>query len=112
MKRDLDLIRLILLDLEKEEEVSLAAYSDAQITYHKALAYEAGLAEGRVHEKDGLPDLAILLRLTWAGHEFLDEARSETTWNKAKSIVKEKGMSISVEAMKIALSEAIKILMG
>jgi hypothetical protein len=34
--------------------------------------------------------------LTWAGHEFADNARSDTLWNQAKTIVKEKAGSVSI----------------
>ncbi|TRV43212.1 MAG: hypothetical protein EWV53_14810 [Microcystis panniformis Mp_MB_F_20051200_S9] len=37
MRRNIDLIRLILLDLEKEIEVDLSSYSDNEVNYHKAL---------------------------------------------------------------------------
>lgn len=48
MKRDMDLIRLILLKLEGKENVNsdLAEYTKNQVNYHKALLLEAGLAEG------------------------------------------------------------------
>jgi hypothetical protein len=117
MRRDFDLIRLILLELEGEETVDLSAYSTEQVYYHKALVKEAGFAEGLIHYSNSsgqtnIPDLAILKRLTWEGHEFLDKAKSEKVWNRAKSLVKEKGMTLSVEALKVALSEAVKMLMA
>jgi Hypothetical protein (DUF2513) len=117
MRRDFELLRLLLLELEGEEPLDLSTYTREQINYHKAMIKEAGFAEGTIHYPSGktdrtdVPDLAILRRLTWEGHEFLDKARSETVWNKAKTIIKEKGLSLSVEALKIALSEAIKTLL-
>lgn len=115
MKRDLDLIRQILIETEGEETASLSAYTEDQINYHKALIKEAGFAEGIIHYKNtepsNIPDLAILRRLTWEGHEFLDKAKNEKTWNKAKSLIKDKGLSLSMEAVKIALSEAVKALL-
>ena len=112
MKRDFDLLRSLLVELEGESPVDLSSYSQDQLNYHKALLKEAGLVEAIInyptsHQTD-IPDLAMLTRLTWEGHEFLDRARSETTWNSAKKIVTEKGLSLSVEAIKIGLSLAIK----
>ncbi|MCU1438993.1 MAG: hypothetical protein JWP66_2080 [Naasia sp.] len=116
MKRDLDLIRLILIDFEGEGDVSLSGYTEAQINYHKALIKEAGFAVVVIHYPSfgpsDTPDIAILKRLTWEGHEFLDKAKNEKTWNKAKSIIKSKGMSLSMEAVKLAMSEAVKALMN
>jgi len=116
MKRDFELVRQLLLELEGEESVDLSSYTQEQVDYHKALIKEAGFAEGiihypRAHQTD-VPDRAILNRLTWEGHEFLDKAKNDKVWNKAKNIIKDKGASLSIDALKIALGEAIKMLMG
>ena len=42
MKRDFDLVRLLLIELEGEEEVDLSSYTPEQVNYHKALVKEAG----------------------------------------------------------------------
>ncbi len=39
-------------------------------------------------------------RLTWADHEFLEAARNETFWKKAKGTVKEKTGGLSFELLK------------
>lgn len=112
MKRDFELIRYLLLELEGEETVDLSSYTQQQINYHKALIKEVGFAEGIIHysssHQTDLPDFVRLIRLTWDGHEFLDKARNETVWNKAKDIVKDKGISMSLDALKAGLTEAIK----
>jgi hypothetical protein len=102
LKRDLDLIRLILIELEGEEAVDLSKYTEDQINYHKALLIEARLAKGRPHyssrggeHSDEIPDDVYIERLTWNGHEFLDQARSGTAWERAKKFVLEKGLSQS-----------------
>ena len=116
MKRDFELVRILLMELEGEQEVDLSSYNPEQVNYHKALVKEAGFAEGIVHypssHSTDIPDLAILKRLTWEGHEFLDKAKNEKVWNKAKSIIKEKGISLSLDALKIALTESVKILLS
>jgi hypothetical protein len=45
MRKDLDLIRLILLEVEGETSVDLSSYSGDQVNFHKALIKEGGLAE-------------------------------------------------------------------
>jgi Hypothetical protein (DUF2513) len=117
MRKDVDLIRLILLQVEGETQVDLSSYSADQINFHKALIKEGGLAEGIVSystakdARSDIPDLAVLTRLTWDGHEFLDKAKSEKTWAKAKDLVQRNGATLSLEAMKIALSEVIKMML-
>lgn len=116
MKRDFELVRLLLIELEGDEAVDLSSYTPEQVNYHKALVKEAGLAEGNVHypstHRTDIPDRAMLKRLTWEGHEFLDKAKNEKVWNKAKSIIKEKGISLSLDALKIALTESVKALLS
>ncbi len=117
MRKDLDLIRLILMEVEGETPVDLSSYSTDQVNFHKALIREGGLAEGIVNYPTGkdsqpdIPDLAILTRLTWDGHEFIDKAKSEKTWVKAKELIQRNGATLSLEAMKIALSEVIRTIL-
>jgi hypothetical protein len=119
MKRDMDLIRRILIEIEeKDKEIHIEDYSEEQINYHKALLIEAELVEGKVHyssrggkNSDIIPDWVYIIKLTWQGHEFLDQARSETVWNKAKKFLTDKGMDFSIHAFKIALGEVTKRMM-
>jgi hypothetical protein len=84
MKRDMSLIRLLLLRLERDEEVELSAYSEDQVIYHSALAVEAGLLDGAIRtDQQGYPNGVASIRLTWKGHDFLDAARNESVWKKA-----------------------------
>ena len=116
MNRNFELVRQLLLELEGEESVDLSSYTQEQLNYHKALIKEAGFAEGIIHypstHQTDVPDRAMLKRLTWEGHEFLDKAKNDKVWNKAKTIIEDKGVSFSLDALKIALAEAVKLLMG
>jgi hypothetical protein len=47
-------------------------------------------------------------RLTYAGHDFLNQARSNTIWEKTKALVLKNTGSLSLEAVKIALPIIIK----
>ena len=77
MKRDLDLIRHILLEIEKEPytgdilQLDIEGYTPEQINYHILLLADAGLIE--VMEASYLGRRAFApIRLTWEGHEFLE----------------------------------------
>lgn len=54
MKRDMDLIRAILIEVEKLpfdagfHDISVSGYSEEEIAYHVRLAHEAGLIEAVV----------------------------------------------------------------
>lgn len=45
MKRDLDLIRLLLINQEGKEKVDLSQYTEDQIRYHQALLINAHFVE-------------------------------------------------------------------
>lgn len=42
-----------------------------------------------------------------AGHEFLDNIRSDTNWNKIKTLIKSKGGELTFETIKAAASYMI-----
>ncbi len=93
MKRDMDLIRAILLAVESDPhgiapKIEIPDYTEEQIGYHVFLLGEAGLANVRdVTAHNGKSPEAQITRLTWAGHEFLDSARDNHIWNQAKDLI-------------------------
>ncbi|WP_374545055.1 DUF2513 domain-containing protein [Rhodoblastus sp.] len=95
MKRDMDLIRELLLKLEAlpmrpggvvtispdAEEIAVAGHDVEQIEYHLSLILEAGLIEQLdVHPMFGIS----FRRLSWQGHDFLDSVRDPRIWEKTK----------------------------
>lgn len=109
MKRDMDLIRQILLELEEapytggwanlEIEKGL---DDDVYAYHVQLLHEAGLIEAQ--------DLSTLdgvawkpKRLTWEGHEFLEAARESSRWEKAKDVMQKEGGGLVLSVLKEVL---------
>ena len=110
MKRDFELIRNLLLDIEGEE-VDLSQLTEDQILYHKALLLEAGLAEGpKPHypsaKSTEIPDKVIIRKLTWEGHDFIDGIRDQDRWQKVKKWIKEAGKILTLATIK----EAVKTL--
>ena len=89
MRRDMDLIRAILLEIEKMpfpnrgQNVHVSGYSPEDLCYNALLANEAGLIDAKFSNN---ATAFIAIRLTYAGHEFLDAARSETLWAKARTL--------------------------
>lgn len=96
MKRDMNLVREILKWAEQQENgytggnPSFDEASDEVVAYHVHLMWEAGLinAIDSTSMESSSPD-AEILSITWDGYEFLDAARDDNIWNKAKeSIIK------------------------
>lgn len=117
MKRDMDLIRAILLTIEEEPhgfapKIEIPDYTEEQIKYHAILLGEAGLAEVvDITPNGGKSPEAIITRLTWAGHEFLDSARENQRWNQAKDLIGKIG-GASIQIWIAILTEIIKKKLG
>ncbi len=119
MQRNMDLIRLLLLDIEDVEEVDLSGYTHEEINYNKYLLVDAGLAEGEAY---WIPDPngsrttqmrdAWIKDLTWEGHEFLDAARNESTWKSAMSTIAKSGGGFTFSVLKAVLIAAAKSQIG
>jgi hypothetical protein len=110
MKRDMDLIRLLLLQAEGERPApDLSAYTEEQQVYHSALIIEAGLVHGEVISGgDGQLRATVILRLTWKGHEFLDAARNDTIWKKAAEKTRKAGVQVTVAVLEELLKKLLK----
>ena len=102
MKRDVDLARQLLFDLEAQgAECSLSALrtglahdAEERVRYHVRLLIDSGF----VKEIDRNSATVPCVRLTNAGHEFIELSRGEGRWRKAKWVVQQYtgGMSLTV----------------
>ncbi len=98
MKRDMDLIRKILLKVEELDvlnygqscQIMIEGYDDPIVNYHIGLLAEAGLLEAKPVRALGFPNTFMITKLTWEGHDFIDTARNDTVWKKAKEHISEK----------------------
>lgn len=100
MKRDMDLVRDLLLNIEDHpilatgsqmlviddsEKLGLQDHSLQQIHYHLDMMIKKGLIEGEI------TSLHIISGLTWDGHDFLDSIRDPAIWQETKEGVKKAG---------------------
>lgn len=113
MRRDMDLVRQLLLALEEREIGSTATpqiegKSDDEIGAHLALLSEAGLIQGVSATASGGGPRVIPLRLTWDGYESLDLMRNASTCCKAKTWVVEKGEGLGLETLKAVLQALVR----
>jgi hypothetical protein len=97
MKRDMDLVRQILFVLEERQpdqndvDIEIEGYSTSEIDYHLLLLIDANLIKAIYQQNLGDDFIWQDLRLTWAGHEFLDAARDNKRWEKAKGAMAQVG---------------------
>jgi hypothetical protein len=95
MKRDMELIRLLLLQQELgEAPEELSQYSAKDKIYNLQLMQDAGLVDvDFLKNGNGDAVAATIFRLTWAGHDFLDASRDSKVWKLAKEKVLKPGAS-------------------
>lgn len=121
MKRDWDVIRKILMKVEELPSEDAVVDSDqidgvdsAIAAYNMRLLLKAYLIEGggRPEGVTNAPPWVYATRLTWGGHELLDNIRRETVWKRIKSIAAEKGVDLSIDVVKAIAKMVIEALVG
>jgi Hypothetical protein (DUF2513) len=119
MKRDLSLVREILLRLEPlsatpdqpvaldigKPPLDIPNYTNDQIVYHIRIMEDGGLISyslgiqgpGLGREGPGGPRLPRFNGLRWQGHEFLDDVRDPKTWEATKKKLRKFGGDASLQ---------------
>lgn len=117
MKRDMDLIRTLMLLLEEQEdanqELKLPATMDKkEAIYHLKLLEQAGYALLKI-QGPGDNVMWIYSSLTWDGHEFLSAIKNDTVWSKVKQETVKQGGNIPFEVLKtLAIQVSTKLFLG
>jgi hypothetical protein len=109
MKRDVDFIRHLLFDIERHgADCSLDVLrngsspdTDHRTQYHVRLLVDAGLAREVDRTAGGVP----CVRLTNAGHEFVELCRSDLRWREAKWFVQEHAGGLSIAVLRAVLTK-------
>jgi hypothetical protein len=95
MQRDMDLIRELLIRVEHhpcfdgqnwatpdiQGDLVSADHPLEEVNYHLELLIEAGYLKGQSRAGFGVP---VISKMTWEGHEFLDNIRDNDIWHKTK----------------------------
>lgn len=94
MKRDMELVRAILLQVRDRDELSLLPLKvegvDADVVArHGELLVEAGLLDAKVREgaRGGVP-FVVVRDLTWEGHDFLAVLENGDVWGQLRKAFK------------------------
>jgi len=92
MKRDLDLVRAILLDVEARGtpldliDPQVEGYNELEVSYHVMLLEDAGLIRAMDRTAIGIFRWSAGA-LTWRGHELVEFLRDDGLWDSAKGDV-------------------------
>ena len=117
MKRDMDLVREILIAVE-EGNVNLdnIGYDRDRINLHVELMKENGLVDAVITPSYDGAEHGILKcwvkRLTWEGHDFLDEARDKSIWEQAKKKCLEETSGLAIDLLRCCLVYVAKQKLG
>ena len=121
MKRDMNLLRSILLRVEETNELGdREDYSTDEWTFceHVRLLDECGFIGGVVVSEalgsPAPPSLTLITqpRLTWEGHEFLDAARNPRIWAKALEKMAGATGTVSIAVLTAVLTALAKESLG
>ena len=117
MKRDMELIRKIVLGLEEsdawQKNLLSEGYTTEQISYHSYLLIDGEIAEGDSVRTNTSPYPYVQLNnLTWKGHEFADASRNDSIWNQAMKKVKDKGSDVPFVIFTQILASILKASFG
>jgi len=123
MKRNFDLIRRIMVHVEKVppnhfvDEVSLQYLSDEYgqeiVLQHVKLLMEENFLKGKIHQNhNDVIDKIRITEITWKGHDFIEAAQDDSIWNKAKETVLKPTVSITFSLLLEWLKQEAKIKLG
>lgn len=96
MKRDMELVRKILLAVEKwppdggDSNFPELGSPPDEVSYNATQAVKDGLLEGEYFEAGGL--VCMVRGLTPAGHDFLDNARNQYVWDEVMENIQKHGL--------------------
>ncbi len=114
MKRDMELCRKILFEIEKKfisttlYNLRIEGYDMDTVAYHCDLLYEASLISdcSIQYGDDEIYSFAVG-SLTWEGHDFLDKISKDTVWNKTKEIIRDNVLPMSLDVIKSVANSVI-----
>jgi hypothetical protein len=119
MKRDWELVRQILIAVEALEShgqvvrsSAIEGYDHELVAYHIHMLIESGLIDGTCSRSINGPRQCVARELTWPGHEFLDQIRSQKVWSRTLGLIREKGLDLSFETIKAAAGTVVTSLLS
>ncbi len=114
MKRDLDLVRQLLLQIEglpaaPPVQYRMSEIEDPVLLAHLEMLIEAALVNGKIVRSHGTRgDVISVSGLTWQGHEWIEMMRSQSLWNEVKSAVLDGGGVLTFELTKAVASKILR----
>jgi hypothetical protein len=118
MKRDMDLVRNIMLKAESLPPGPPILYrvsevEDLVLLHHLELLIEAGLLRGKITRSQGSRgDVIGVSGLTWEGHEWIETVRSDRVWEETKTTLLENEGALTFELTKAVAARIYRLRLG
>ena len=118
MKRDMDLIRQLMLKIEALPAGPPAQYrvgevEDPVLLAHLEMLIGARLVLGKISQSHGSRgDVMSISGLTWEGHEWIETVRSQSVWNQTKTTLLENGGALTYELTKAVATQILRTRLG
>ena len=109
MKRDMDLVRAILQQVEDRDpesdcvEIVIDSRSNAEVAGHLRIMADADFIDGAKYT-----GIAGCLRLKMAGHEFLEGSGNDRIWAKIKALAIKTSGGLTLTALKTVMADLIE----
>jgi hypothetical protein len=118
MKRDMDLVRDILLKAESMPPGPPMLYrigevEDLVLLNHLEMLIEAGLLRGKISRSQGTRgDIIGISGLTWEGHEWVETVRSDRVWEETKATLLANDGALTFELAKVVATRIYRLRLG
>lgn len=120
MKRDLDLIRNILLVIENSDTDRLFisdfvtdSRTEEIVSHHLKLLLDCDYIDATSRNTIGCPYTQFIVhRITSKGYDYLDSVRDVSIWEKTKKALLQVGGSASLDTVKAVASSIILKMLG
>lgn len=104
MKRDMDLVRKILMEIEEKHQgrqlqgLQIEGYDDEMVFYHCEMMADVGLlSDFEALNVVGSSSVFYVGGLTWQGQDYLEIIRNDEIWEKTIDEVEEKKIPKTLE---------------
>lgn len=123
MKRDMDLVRCILIQVEGADgpvpldALTCGRWSVPEVDYHVRMMAAHGLVDATLHEGyHGTTIMGTVDGLTWDGADYLDAIRDDGIWQKTKRVIADAvgstTLSVIRDAACLVATQAIRAHLG
>lgn len=118
MKRDMDLVRKIAIELgDSRHELEASLFTDERhgyqdVAHHMLMMEEAGLITARKQGADNEWAYFAAVGLTWKGNEFLAAATDEKVWKRVMLDVAKRTGGVPFTVLTPLLQKALEASFG